>query len=224
VHLTSLGIRNEDYSGCPLNAKILASILGVNNAAVCKMLKNLIDLGIIMRVGGYVVGSRSYRYVLASVPGEFTTVTPLSNYTRCLIKRIAKKNELIGEHGNQKLGMYKKALRDISLEIPEENEYYGYLKSDTDVQDATPSVSYSTPMVLYSKAMVLENKSSLFSSSSSFYEYSPIISSLSLYSLSSSSPFLLYSSSSIYSFFSYGGRKYKSSSRTKYQPNFRHLK
>jgi hypothetical protein len=42
-HIVTRGRDDENYAGCPLNVKILASILGVNNGRACVLLQTLMD-------------------------------------------------------------------------------------------------------------------------------------------------------------------------------------
>src|SRR5665647_3276 len=67
-HTSTYLLQGKDYNnydGCPLHLKTLASILGTGENIASQFLKNLIAQQIIKRVGGYTKGIKSYHYTLA---------------------------------------------------------------------------------------------------------------------------------------------------------------
>lgn len=71
VHRDTRNLTLADYTGCTVRIETISSILGCNNATAINMIEDLISIGIIKRVSGYVTGVQSIKYSLTYIPDDF---------------------------------------------------------------------------------------------------------------------------------------------------------
>jgi DNA-binding MarR family transcriptional regulator len=169
-HIATRGRDDEQYGGCPLNVKRLASKLGVNNGTASDLLKALIGMGIIKRRGGYTVGRKSYCYLLSNSSDEFTSITALTKYSANAEKIITKRNT--GNDDSYAIRIYRKELQNISISIPPEHEYFQYVEATKGESKhlypscvssmypiySSPSLSSPYSLATYYSPMVVENE------------------------------------------------------------------
>ena len=137
-HTGTDGEHNITYEGCPLNQRLLALVIGVNNGTINKMLKNLIRMGIITRHGVYTPGEKSFCYKLAESPEQFISSIPLPGYSS-IPEKIFIRHERVTRENTYAIKLYKSALQNITLEIAPDNEFYPY------VSDLSGDVKHSSP-------------------------------------------------------------------------------
>jgi len=98
TYLSHQGKKFKDYKGRPLHIKTLSSIIGARNDSITsQFLKNLVELGIIKRIGLYTPGKNSYHYSLAKVPENYVSVVANAKYSKITDKIIAKRNSVYAE-------------------------------------------------------------------------------------------------------------------------------
>jgi len=71
AHKVSRLLTMDDYSGVAIRIETLSDILGCNNATAISMIDDLIAIGLIKKVSGYVAGVQSTRYSLTYDADEF---------------------------------------------------------------------------------------------------------------------------------------------------------
>lgn len=82
----------ETYTGCPIRIETLSDILGCNNATAVSMVDDLISIGLIKKVSGYITGVQSTRYSLTYEPEEFDVMEVSEADSKIPFKIIDKRN------------------------------------------------------------------------------------------------------------------------------------
>lgn len=112
------GLTDNLYTGCPLNMTTLSSILGTSNKLTKSMLDNLISLGLIVRRGGYVKGSSSFKYALGYKCSleSFEEVEALIQFTKIPTKIIKRRN-MMYEVSEKDLALYQSYMSNLTISL-----------------------------------------------------------------------------------------------------------
>jgi len=106
-----------DYKGCSLHQRTLASIMGTMNPEASKKLKELQEISIIKKIGGYEPKSYAQHYSLVSEPDEFKVILAKPEYTSIPYKIISKRKEKLTTN-SPSLELYESFIRNITLSLP----------------------------------------------------------------------------------------------------------
>lgn len=174
-HVTSNSWRQKtNDDSCRINIQTLSKLLGTKNGQTSRMIKNLVELGIIKKIDGYEVGIKSTGYALVYKGLVYESTIALPQYTTIPSKIINRHNKSLSEPGND-LKIYKKFLRNITVDIPsdyfkspeysisvfnqfsssgtrqpvfsQENVTY-HQPIDTRSYSSTPSLSHNIPLMM----------------------------------------------------------------------------
>jgi hypothetical protein len=107
--------KSGNYEGCYINIETLKKILGADNGQTIRIIQDLIRHNIIKRVGQYLKGNNSYKYILGDITNNnFEEFTCNPKFERISYNIINKHNELY-KLINDDLLLYKDYLSKIHI-------------------------------------------------------------------------------------------------------------
>lgn len=128
AHKESRGLTEEDYKGCSIRVKTLSTILGSPDAVTINLLEDLVSVGLIKRVGGYITGVQSIKYKLTYEPKTLVEMEVSERDCKIPFKIINRYRSLLADD-SEGVKQYSELLKGLKIDSSIYSMYSSILSS-----------------------------------------------------------------------------------------------